>query len=369
MKFYIVGGSVRDEIMGVESTDRDYVVVGATEADMLKHGFKKVGADFPVFLNEDGDQFALARKERKTGQGYLGFETTFDTSVTLEDDLRRRDLTVNAIAKDVETGEIIDPFNGREAIKAGILHHISDAFAEDPLRVVRLARFYARWENFDIAFPTACFCQDIVASGEMDAISDERYYLEIQKMFQQAARPSRFFTALYTFQSFGTIKFLTDLWGNADTSINGKVSGNHRVKLLADACMRLPVNLRMPGFVALVAEDAEQKSPAIPTYDKKLTNSIKLLRQTKPTADSIFKLLAFTRGFDEASQQMNDTIRLAGIAESAGLPFDVEAQLLGAATLAARTVTADKYLHLKGAEIGKAMNAERMAKLKFVIGA
>lgn len=361
MKIYIVGGSVRDELMGVESNDRDYVVVGASEQDMLDRGYKKVGADFPVFLNENGDQYALARKERKTGTGYLGFETIADSSVTLEDDLRRRDLTVNAIAKNLETGEIVDPFGGQEDIKKGVLRHVSEAFAEDPLRVVRLARFYARWENFEMAFPTVCLCQDIVGSGEMDAISDERYYLETQKMFQQAVRPSRFFFAMYVFQTIRYIKFFGDLLGNDVRNIK-------RAEKIANEIMRLPEELRMPGFVALVADEAPQKSPAIPAYDKKLTNTIKLLKQTQPTAESIFKLIAFARGFDENSQQMNDTIKLVGIAEAAGYPFAVEAQQLAAAVLQARTVTAEKYLHLQGAEIGKAMNAERLVKIKLVVG-
>ena len=149
MREFLVGGAVRDELLGRPVKDRDWVVVGATVQDMLDRGFSQVGADFPVFLHPDSkEEFALARQERKTAPGYHGFETRFDPDVTIEEDLFRRDLTINAMAKD-EEGNLIDPFNGQEDLENGVLRHVSEAFAEDPVRVLRVARFAARC-NFDV---------------------------------------------------------------------------------------------------------------------------------------------------------------------------------------------------------------------------
>ena len=144
MKHYLVGGAVRDELLGLPVLDRDWVVVGSTPEAMLAKGFKSVGKDFPVFLHPDThEEYALARVERKTGPGYHGFEFNTDSSVTLEEDLSRRDLTINAIAK-TKDGELIDPYNGRNDLEKKVLRHVSDAFTEDPVRILRVARFMAR---------------------------------------------------------------------------------------------------------------------------------------------------------------------------------------------------------------------------------
>lgn len=179
MKFYKVGGAVRDELLGREPKDIDYVVVGATEQEMLDLGYKKVGADFPVFL-KDHTEYAMARTERKVGVGYNGFVTDFNPSVTLEEDLRRRDLTINAMARDLETNELIDPFGGESDLKKGILRHVSEAFAEDPLRVLRVARFQARY-SFDIAPETEQLMIKLVNADEMEALTAERVWLELEK--------------------------------------------------------------------------------------------------------------------------------------------------------------------------------------------
>ncbi len=151
MKTYQVGGAVRDRLLGVPHGDRDWVVVGATPEQLLAQGFTPVGKDFPVFLHpRTREEYALARTERKSAPGYRGFVVHADPSVTLEDDLRRRDLTINAIAQD-EDNTLIDPFNGAVDLQAGVLRHVSDAFAEDPVRILRLARFAARWPRFTVA--------------------------------------------------------------------------------------------------------------------------------------------------------------------------------------------------------------------------
>lgn len=181
---YKVGGCVRDAILGVASTDTDYVVVGASPESMQAAGFQQVGADFPVFLHPlTHEEYALARTERKNGQGYHGFSTYSAPDVTLEEDLSRRDFTMNAMAQDLDTGEIIDPFKGQEHIALRLLHHVGSAFAEDPVRVLRGARFSAKYK---MAFhpDTWAMMKDLVASGEMNTLVHERVRVEFEKGFQ-----------------------------------------------------------------------------------------------------------------------------------------------------------------------------------------
>ena len=177
MKIYLVGGAVRDALIGLEVKDRDWVVVGASPEDLESQGYRRVGKSFPVFLHpRSKDEYALARTERKTGPGYTGFSFDTSTSVSLEDDLRRRDLTINAIAQ-TKDGEIIDPYGGQADLRAGVLRHVSDAFVEDPLRVLRTCRFAARF-NFVIASETMKLLREIVASGELSHLPAERVWLE-----------------------------------------------------------------------------------------------------------------------------------------------------------------------------------------------
>ena len=183
MKFYLVGGAVRDELLGRKAAERDWVVVGATPQQMTDAGFRQVGRDFPVFLHPGtGEEHALARTERKTGPGYRGFEVAFSPEVTLEEDLRRRDLTINAMARD-ESGTLIDPYGGRADIDAKKLRHVSDAFNEDPVRILRVARFLARYEplGFSIAPETMARMRAMVAAGEADALVAERTWQETAK--------------------------------------------------------------------------------------------------------------------------------------------------------------------------------------------
>ncbi|CAN5363600.1 hypothetical protein BH09PSE6_BH09PSE6_26900 [soil metagenome] len=176
MKAFQVGGSVRDGLLGLEVVDRDWVVVGASVEQMLKAGFRAVGRDFPVFLHPDThEEYALARTERKTAPGYAGCVVHADPDVTLEEDLKRRDLTINAIAIDAE-GRLVDPFNGRADLEARVFRHVSVAFAEDPVRILRVARFAARFTDFAIADETLALMQQMVADGEVDALVPERVW-------------------------------------------------------------------------------------------------------------------------------------------------------------------------------------------------
>lgn len=189
MKVYAVGGSVRDELLGRPGTDRDWVVVGATPAEMIARGFRAVGSDFPVFLHpETHEEYALARTERKTAPGYRGFAFHASPEVTLEEDLRRRDLTINAIARD-EDGTLVDPHGGAEDLRRGVLRHVSEAFAEDPVRILRVARFAARF-GFEVAPETMALMRAMVVSGEADHLVPERVWQEIARGLQEP-RPAR----------------------------------------------------------------------------------------------------------------------------------------------------------------------------------
>ncbi len=213
MKIYTVGGAVRDSLLGLPVQDRDYVVVDATPDDMLAKGFTPVGKDFPVFLHPTThEEYALARTERKTAPGYKGFVFHADSDVTLEQDLARRDLTINAIAQ-AEDGSLIDPFGGRQDLAAKIFRHVAPAFAEDPVRILRVARFAARFTDFAVAPDTNVLMQQMVAAGEVDALVPERVWQELARGLMEE-RPSRMFAVLRDCGALARILPELDcLWG------------------------------------------------------------------------------------------------------------------------------------------------------------
>ena len=195
MQAYRVGGSVRDQLLGLPVVDRDWVVVGATPQEMIDAGFRPVGKDFPVFLHPaTKEEYALARTERKTGPGYKGFAVHFAPGVTLEEDLARRDLTINAIAL-AQDGILIDPFDGRRDLQDKVLRHVSQSFVEDPVRILRLARFAARFADFRVAPETMALMQRMTAAGEVDALVAERVWQELARGLQEA-KPSRMIIVL-----------------------------------------------------------------------------------------------------------------------------------------------------------------------------
>lgn len=198
MKIFLVGGAVRDELLGLTVGERDWVVVGASPQELIDLGFRPVGKDFPVFLHpRTAEEHALARTERKTGPGYRGFATSFSPDVTLEQDLERRDLTINAIARDLDSGELIDPYGGQRDLRERWLRHVSDAFVEDPVRVLRTARFAARFAplGFRIAPETLMLMRRIAARGELDALVPERVWQETRRALAMPA-PQRYLEAL-----------------------------------------------------------------------------------------------------------------------------------------------------------------------------
>jgi tRNA nucleotidyltransferase (CCA-adding enzyme) len=201
MNIYAVGGAIRDELLGVPVQDRDYVVVGATPEQMVAQGYRPVGKDFPVFLHpQTQEEYALARTERKTAAGYHGFQFFYAPDVTLEEDLARRDLTINAMAREVRpdgelTGPVIDPFNGQGDLRARLFRHVSDAFLEDPVRILRIARFAARFVDFTVAPQTLALMRKMVADGEVDALVAERVWQEVSRGLMEK-KPSRMFEVL-----------------------------------------------------------------------------------------------------------------------------------------------------------------------------
>ena len=203
MQVYLVGGAVRDEQLGIPPKERDWCVVGATPDEMLRLGYKPVGKDFPVFLHpETNEEYALARTERKTGAGYHGFAFHTDPDVTIEEDLGRRDLTINALAKD-EHGQLIDPFGGAEDIANRVIRHVSDAFAEDPVRILRAAKFAARFASrgFAVAPVTRDLMRQMVAAGEADALVPDRVWQETEAALAGRACFSKFCGPVARWQS------------------------------------------------------------------------------------------------------------------------------------------------------------------------
>jgi len=241
MKTYLVGGAVRDELLGYPFSEKDWVVVGATVEAMLALGYQQVGKDFPVFLHpETKDEYALARTERKTAPGYKGFAVHATPDVTLEDDLLRRDLTINAIAKDTD-GTLVDPFGGVKDIEARILRHVSPAFAEDPVRILRVARFAARYAHlgFSIASETMTLMRNMVDAGEVDALVPERVWQEMEKALGEKT-PVQFVEVLRECGALQKIMPELDrLWGVPQPPEHHPEidTGIHTMMVLEQACV------------------------------------------------------------------------------------------------------------------------------------
>ncbi|NII11392.1 multifunctional CCA addition/repair protein [Oleiagrimonas sp. C23AA] len=265
MRIYLVGGAVRDKLLGRAVTDRDFVVVGATPQIMLERGFKPVGKDFPVFLHPDtGEEYALARTERKTGRGYHGFDFQADPNVTLEQDLERRDLTINAMAED-ENGAIIDPFGGQQDLAARRLHHVSPAFAEDPVRVLRLARFAARYAplGFAESDDTRALMQGMVADGEVDHLVPERVWAETRKALAEPC-PSAFLQVLRRCGALAVLFPEIDaLYGVPQRAeFHPEIDTGVHQEMVLDAAAQLAAGDDLVAFCALTHDLGKALTPA-----------------------------------------------------------------------------------------------------------
>jgi len=262
VKVFAVGGAVRDELLGLPVQDRDWVVVGATPEQMAAAGYKPVGKDFPVFLHpQTREEYALARTERKTAPGYRGFVFHADANVTIEEDLARRDLTINAVAR-AENGTYIDPYRGREDLADKVLRHVSPAFVEDPVRVLRVARFAARFADFSIADETMALMRTMADNGEVDHLVPERVWQELARGLMEA-KPSRMFEVLRACGALRKIlPELDRLWGvpqradyhpEVDTGIHVMMAINMAAQL------KLPLTAR---FAALTHDLGKGNTPA-----------------------------------------------------------------------------------------------------------
>ena len=279
MKIYQVGGSVRDKLLGLPAVDRDYVVVGATVDEMIALGYQPVGKDFPVFLHpKTREEYALARTERKSGRGYTGFAFQASPEVTLEEDLRRRDLTINAMALATD-GALIDPYGGARDVEAKVLRHVSDAFSEDPLRVLRLARFSARFTDFTVAPETLTLCKYLVEDGEVRELVAERVWQEISRGLMEA-QPSRMFEVLRDCGALAVLAPELDrLWGVPQRAIYHPEidTGIHIMQVIDYAANRQwPLATR---YAALTHDLGKGSTPVdiLPAHHAHEARSVKLL--------------------------------------------------------------------------------------------
>lgn len=343
MKKFLVGGAVRDLLMGVKPKDQDYVVIGETVESMEALGFKQVGKDFPVFLHpETGEEYALARRERKTGDGYNGFSVDTE-NVTLEEDLSRRDFAMNSIAMNLETGEVIDPFGGWEDIKNKIIRHTSDAFVEDPLRVIRLARFAARY-CFQIAPETATMARDLVSDGHLNHIPFERFWLELDKVFA-CERAELFFDVLFDYKVHNHVNFFRELVGNAHLD---------DVEGFAYVTRFFPAEDRLDYFCAILAHETITIFPT--TRSKRLGEAARYNRcMDFDSAESVYGLLLKL-----------DTFREGYLADDFGkiLPYlefnKLEVNQYSYMVRRTREVHSSMFPDVIGKELGEAIKAERI---------
>jgi tRNA nucleotidyltransferase (CCA-adding enzyme) len=265
MDIYLVGGAVRDQLLGLAGADRDFVVVGATAEAMRAAGYKQVGRDFPVFLHpRTGEEHALARTERKSARGHAGFVVHADPSVTLEDDLRRRDFTINAIAQR-DDGTLVDPFGGVRDIEDRVLRHVGDAFVEDPLRVLRAARFMAKLESlgFAVAPETMALMRDMAADGELAELAPERIWQELAKALRSAA-PSAFLRTLREAGALAAVLPEVDaLYGVPQRAdYHPEVDTGAHVELVCDMAASLAPGDDLVGFAALAHDLGKALTPA-----------------------------------------------------------------------------------------------------------
>ena len=283
MRVYLVGGAVRDEQLGLPVTERDWCVVGATPVEMRNAGYRQVGKDFPVFLHPDtGEEYALARTERKTAAGYHGFEFHTDPGVTIEDDLGRRDLTINAIAKD-DQGNVVDPHGGLSDIRDRVLRHVSDAFVEDPVRVLRVARFAARFSSlgFDIAPETMSLMRSMTDNGEIDALVPDRVWKETELAL--LGRDSRVY--FETLRECGALAVLFPeldrLFGIPQpVQWHPEVDTGVHVMMVLDQAEKLTPDLEV-RFAALVHDlgKGTTRKHALPSHPGHEKRGVKLIRQ------------------------------------------------------------------------------------------
>jgi len=377
MQVYLVGGAVRDALLNRKVVERDYVVVGATPEEMLSQGFTQVGKDFPVFLHpKTQEEYALARTERKSGKGYTGFVCDASSSVTLEEDLLRRDLTVNAIAQD-NLGNLIDPYGGKKDLENRLLRHVSEAFSEDPLRVFRVARFATRYAylGFTIATETMALMQSMAQSGELSTLSAERVWQETKRSLLEKT-PHVFFTVLN--QAHGLNDWFTELERNLDTALETlktavdleKVENESVVKDTDTETARL-----ITRFTALLTHLNEEEA-------KQLCSRLKVQNQVSDIVSLACKfkgfllnaqnspadLLVLFNGCDAWRREERFTLLLSAFAPYAhnkGIDWQFQRKRIENALSAANQVNVQDIIAtgVKGPEIKDALNRAKLSAI------
>ncbi len=376
MQAYLVGGAVRDRLLNLPIHERDWVVVGSTPAEMIAHGFKPVGRDFPVFLHpETHEEYALARTERKTAPGYHGFTFHAAPDVTLEEDLRRRDLTINAIAE-APDGRLIDPYGGREDLNNGVLRHVAPAFAEDPVRILRTARFaarFARW-GFRVAHGTQALMRHMVENGEVDHLVPERVWAETAKALTED-QPARYFEVL---ARCGALTRLMPEVGAALTSIS-----THQADTPTSYCLtRLTAASQhtadpMVRFAVLLYDTAPYNALAalctrlrVPVAYRELLLTVarndRLARRVAPmSAARVLVILERLDAWRRPERLQQCVLAFALSAGHASIAEDEPASRLSRAAQAATTIRAHELAlnHLRGPEVAQAVRRARLAAI------
>ena len=359
MQVYLVGGAIRDELLGLTASERDWVVVGATPEELQRAGYRAVGREFPVFLHPDtGEEYALARLERKTGPGYRGFETQSSPEVTLEQDLQRRDLTINAMARGVD-GTLVDPYGGKRDLEQRLLRHVSPAFVEDPVRVLRVARFAARLAvlGFKLAPETRELMRQMVEHGEINALVSERVWREMQRALGEAS-PEVFFDIL---QDCGALALLLP---ELDWGVPARRALQRAARTSAEPTVR---------FAALLADTAAETISAlcerlrVPNdYRELALLTARLQRRVANSAAldaaGVLELLEAADAFRRPHRF--DLLLLAVRARSGG--DDTTHAALAVALVAAATVTVprEQLSQLKGLAIAAAYRSARIERLQ-----
>jgi len=403
MKVYLVGGAVRDRLLGLRIRERDWVVVGARPEDLEREGYTPVGREFPVYLHpQTREEHALARLERKVAPGYRGFTTQFSPEVTLEDDLRRRDLTINAMAESA-AGEIIDPYGGRRDLQGRVLRHVSEAFVEDPVRILRVARFAARFADlgFTVAEDTRDLMTQMVSSGEADALVPERVWQETERALEES-RPDVFFETLRECGALGVIfPELAALYGvpqpprwhpEVDTGVHVMLALRYSAQIAASTAVRFAVLTHDLGK----ARTPRERWPSHPGHEEagvpliealaerlKVPNGYRELavlgarhhavvhRAGELRAETMLKLFEATDAF-RRPERFSELLLVceADARGRTGLetrPYPQAAYLRAARdTAAAVTLSEEERSGLKGAEIGEKLRVKRLAAVAAV---
>jgi tRNA nucleotidyltransferase (CCA-adding enzyme) len=363
MKIYCVGGAVRDELLGLPVKDRDYVVVGATPEEMLQRGFKPVGKDFPVFLHPaTHEEYALARTERKIARGYHGFEFHTAPDVTLEQDLARRDLTINAIARDSQ-GKLIDPFNGASDLKAGVLRHVGPAFAEDPVRILRVSRFAARL-GFRIAPETLALMRQMAENGEADALVAERVWQEFARGLMES-QPSRMIGVLRECGALARVMpELETLWEDPDAgrdalrALDASARAGEALEVRIAALARSLDPLAVEALAERLKMPADSRDLAL--LAARYGNSIADAGELTP--EELFELFEATDGF-RRPERFHSLVRAALAGEAGAEPARVrlERALAAAAEVDAAAIARSGATP---AEIGRRVAEARLAAIR-----